>query len=492
MKLLVIGIDGGTRSILEGMPMPFTHSLFKTSSSKTLNEDLISRGWAEALTGEHASTNKGFYLMPLADGSYDFSGSYSKSDMLDASSNEPLWKLVNKAGYSVGFANVPTTGPADDVTGFIIAGGGGGLKASSGVPDGMVSPSKYKTNLQNNNYVFDIRLPGGEDLVSEFISKISKAERIQKDTFLELSKLEKPDFGFHCFRITTEVQYLARYEINMCIKDISDAKEKGEVFIPKNEIQATIINHYVKLDESIKSLFNELDPESYILIGDHSTALFEYEANVDVWLHARGFLSIQSDKKSFARRVIRFAFRKTAAFFAKETQPKASLIRKPITKFSKNETLAFGTFYDTGNFAGIFINDKARFGGPVHSDKVRDDLISEICDEFNADPICIKYGLIAKPYKSYFKGAQFQDIMPDIKIHKPDSIYFSSRQWEFVVSNKNLKPLDLSLANIQYPHAGTKGSDPLFIYSNNLEPLIQRNDPNDLRLTYNIVSRFFT
>src|SRR5690554_8220511 len=102
MKLLVIGIDGGTKSILEGMPMPFTQSLFKGAASKHLEEDLISRGWAEALTGEHASTNKGFYLMPCADGSYDFSGSYSKSDMVSASSNKAIWNLLNENGVSVG------------------------------------------------------------------------------------------------------------------------------------------------------------------------------------------------------------------------------------------------------------------------------------------------------------------------------------------------------------------------------------------------------
>ena len=96
MKLLVIGIDGGTKSIIEGMPMPFTQSLFKDAVSENLEEDLISRGWAEALTGEHASTNKGFYLMPCSDGSYDFSASYSKSDMVSASSNKTLWDYLNK------------------------------------------------------------------------------------------------------------------------------------------------------------------------------------------------------------------------------------------------------------------------------------------------------------------------------------------------------------------------------------------------------------
>ena len=81
--------------------------------------------------------------------------------------------------------------------------------------------------------------------------------------------------------------------------------------------------------------------------------------------------------------------------------------------------------------------------------------------------------------------------MPDIKIHKPDSIYFSSRRWKFVTENPNLKPLEENLQGIRYPHAGSKGSDPLFVYSKGLEPLIIDGDPNDLRLAYRLISRFF-
>ncbi|KAA1174658.1 hypothetical protein FWJ25_04515 [Marinobacter salinexigens] len=491
MKLLVIGIDGGTKEIIDGMPMPFTQSLFLGAASEHLEEDLISRGWAEALTGEHASTNKGFYLMPCADGSYDFSASYSKSEMVSASSNKPIWDLLNENGVSVGIVNVPTTGPADEVSGFIIAGGGGGVKAGGGVPDGMVYPPSYKKILENNRYVFDVRLPGGEDTVSGFLRKISEAEEVQKNTFVQLAKQEKPEFGFHCFRITTEVQYLARYEIKRCIEAFSDCRAKGLEFEPDNEIQRELVNHYRKLDESIKFIFRELDPESYIIIGDHSTALFEYEGNIDVWLSEKGYLKVLSPVEAFIRKGFRFLKRKALLALGGKNPPKASLIRRPITSFSKNKTLAFGTFYDTGNFAGIFINDSDRFGGPVKGLKATKSIVDNICKEFNSDPVSIEYGLIAKPYREVHENARFQHLMPDIKIHKPDSIYFSSRRWKFITDNPNLKALSESLAGVRYPYSGVKGSDPLFVCSKNLEQLIHEGDPNDLRLAYRIISRFF-
>src|SRR5690554_1968328 len=183
MKLLTIGIDGGTKRIIEGMPMPFMQSLLDASDYRDLNEDLLSRGWAEILTGCKAEVNKGFYLMPFCDGSYKFNRSYSKNQMVSESINPPLWKMLNDKGASVGFLNVPTTGPADKLEGFIVSGGGGGLNSISDVPDNMYYPADIKACLKKNKYILDIRLPGGASKITDFINKISSAEKNQTLTF---------------------------------------------------------------------------------------------------------------------------------------------------------------------------------------------------------------------------------------------------------------------------------------------------------------------
>jgi predicted AlkP superfamily phosphohydrolase/phosphomutase len=494
MKLLVIGIDGGTKTIIEGMPMPFTQSLIAGANSRELDEDLISRGWAEILTGEHASGNKAFYLMPCADGTYDFSASYSKADMVSASTAPPLWKKLNDLGASVGLLNIPTTGPADEVDGFLVAGGGGGLKPGGAVPPGMVYPESLTDILQSQGYVFDIRLPGGAHTVPDFFRKITEAEEIQKNTFIDLADRTSPDFGFHCFRITTEVQYLARYEIERCIENIQKCREQGAQFEPENPVQESLISHYKHLDNNIRELFGRLEPENYLLVGDHSTALFEFEGNIDVWLEESGYLSRMSDAAAFLLRLKRFIRRKVQHYTglgSSAHKPTGTLIRKPITWFSKSRTKAFGTFYDTGNFAGIFINDSDRFGGPVRNEAAANRLVGEICDRLNRDPVASKHGITAKPYRAQYKDAPFQKLMPDIKIHKPDTIYFSSRRWAFVTENPNLKPLDESLSGIRYPHSGAKGSNPLFVYNKALEPLFKEDDPNDLRVAYRVICRLF-
>ncbi|MCB1706413.1 MAG: alkaline phosphatase family protein [Halioglobus sp.] len=493
MKLLVIGIDGGTKHILDSMPMPFVQALFSGAHSRKLEEDLISRGWAEILTGEQAADNKAFYLMPLNDGSYDFSASYSKDDMISNAGSEVLWQRLNKAGVSVGFCNVPTTGPADAVNGFVIAGGGGGIKADGSIPDTMVYPRKYKAVLDRNGYVFDVRLPSGTKTFSEFLDKINHAQDAQKNTFIELSGREDPDFGFHCFRITTEVQYLAREEIESCIQAIQESARQRRDFSPKNSVQEKIIEHYKHIDTCVREIFEALKPESYFFLADHSTALFEYEGNIDTWLREEGYLFDKTYLENQFFRIKRLLRRGINRYQVKRGLAKSiPRIRRPITKFSEKRTRAFGTFYEIGNFAGIFINDADRFSGKVKGASQIDGLVDELCERFNRGALAQEHRLYARPYRRTFPGAAYERFMPDIKIEKPDNIYFSGRKQSFLQPNENLGPMREDLANIRYPYTGLKGSDPLFVYSQSLENCIENDDPADLRLAYRMICRHFS
>jgi len=496
MKLLVIGIDGGTKEIIEGMPMPFTQSLFKNANSKTLQEDPLSRGWAEALTGCHASENKGFYISPYADKTYDFNHGYSKKEMESSSPNPPLWTMLNDQGCSVGIINVPTTGPAAEVDGFLISGGGGGLSSIGGVPKGMFYPESIEESLIKNKYIFDIRLSKKETTISQFIKKIADAETTQKQTFLELANKHQPDFGFFCIRMITEVQYLTRYEIKRCIEGINSAKENNKPFVPENTVQETLMDYYQQVDDHIKEVFESIQPQEFLFISDHSTALFNHDLNLDVWLANNQFLTEISPLEKLYQRFYR-SWKLTRFLnklgikraFQKKFEKRPT--REMITQFKPTKTKAFGTFFDSGNFAGIFINDAKRFAGPVADSEDVDKLVDEICTKFNADNETQKHNLQAVPYRRRFKESKFFDLMPDIQIEKPDTTYCSGRNWAFISENPNLKPFEDKLEGVSYPHTGLKGTDPLFVYSKNLESCIDKNDSNDLRMAYRLISRFF-
>lgn len=494
MDLLVIGIDGGTKEIIEGMPMPFTQSLFKGANHKVLSEDPYSRGWAEILTGCHGSVTKGFYLMPFLDGTYDFNRGYTKNDMVSASPNPPLWTMLNEGGAKVGIMNVPTTGPAPEVNGFMVAGGGGGLSSIGGVPKGMYYPDSVEALLESNRYTFDIRLPGGSTtvLISDTIKKIGEAEKVQKDTYIELVKEHTPDFGFFCIRMITEIQYLARYDIEQCMRGFTLANKNGEEFVPETEIQELIIEYYKKVDEHIEALFKAIEPKEFLFVGDHSTALFKKDLNLDVWLESNGFLKRCNRFMCYARKAVDLPqVTKLINMFGIKRRFQTRPTRGPLTKFKASKTEAFGTFFETGNFAGIYVNDSIRFKGPVDNQQDIDTLVDLICKKYNSDPQNAENSLVAVPYRRNYDGAPYQDMMPDIQIKKPDTTFCSSRKWQYIRNNSNLEPLNDSLEHVFFPHTGLKGTDPVFVYSKGLEAHIASQDSTDLTLAYKLIQSYF-
>ncbi|KAA1188838.1 alkaline phosphatase family protein [Pseudohalioglobus sediminis] len=492
MKLLVIGIDGGTTKILEGMPMPFTKKLLSEGKQQRMNEDLLSRGWAEILTGHHASTTSAFYMMPFCDHSYRFSISYNQKDLSTKRGVVPIWKLLNERGYSVGIMNVPTTAPAPTVNGFAVAGGGGGLKASGGISESMVYPKKIAKLLNERGYVADIRLPGNCATVSEFATKITKAQSCQKDSYLDLCKQDQPEFGFFCFRMTTELQYLAKSEID---RYVLGSREGTSSFDERRNLAptlASLIEHYKHMDNCIRDLFEALDPDHFMILGDHSTASFLHEVNLDIWLQQNDFLELMGTWEDaiddYSYKLARLGNRWMARLGL--SKPWLSH-RRPITRFSRRRTRAFSTFYDTGNFAGIYINDSDRFRGPVHGVTAMEELVADLCSKFNETPEAKQYGMVATPYRAKFAEEKYCQYMPDIRIEKPDTMYFSGRRPSFITCNPHYGELSEKLEGVRYPHTGLKGSDPVFCISPGLSHLVDVESVSDLTLAYRICDRLF-
>ena len=485
MELLIIGIDGGDERIIRGMDMPYLNGLLDKSYQKRLSEDLYSRGWAEILTGESGAVNGGVYNAPKLDGSYDFTFKFGMNDMLGDEGLTPLPRMVNQFGRKIGMMNVPTSSPAMEADGFIVGGGGGGMKCGSGIPDGLIWPKCIKEYLENCNYTADIRLTGsGIETFSQLVDSLDEAIDKRVATFNHLSEEYKVDVGFLCLRVTTDIQYLAMGEIE-CILASREMPDSAGTFEP-NSIQVRILDHYRRLDKVIEDAFRKNNPKHYIITSDHGASRYLYQINFDAVLQELGyqFSNDQNSVRALVRKVARRFLSKKSRSKIRKVGGKGGM--KFAHRFNVKKSLAFGAFYARG----VFINDARRFGGPVLEGEELDKLVDDICREINAHHKSKEIGLEVQPYRRHFMGNTYSDRLADIIVRTPDTL-FAENRGPYISRNHKYGPIDENLIGISSDmHSGQKGKNPLFFASEQIGALADSIPINDLRLVYRVVEKY--
>lgn len=487
MKFLIIGIDGGTKRILEGFEMPFVSKLMKEGVNRELEEDLFSRGWAEIVFGKTAEHTGAFYMSPKLDGSHDFSISYKTKDS-ESLGCIPIWKMVENFGYSVGVMNVPTTSPAQKVNGFMVGSGGGGLNKVDGLPVDLVYPRELKEFLQDKKYVVDIRLTtsGIADLGELFQALINK-EKIRAKAFVELSRSRSVDFGFLVDRATTIVQYLCMSEIEtyLAMKSMPEVGGRSQDKDPEsNFLMGLLKQFYKELDNNIKFIVESLEPDYFLLTADHSTVPYKYKGNLSAFLEEEGFLVRPSVAKNSSFNFLKSLMRPIiGSGFKKKIKNKIpSNFSSLVDQVDWKRTKAFGHNYVNG----VYLNDK-RFNGPV-SDIESDELQNTIITRFNNLSSIKERGIKLKPYRNCFKDTQFQDRLPDLILDKPDELHVVN-QGSLIYSNPNYGPLPELKEVKENMFTGQKGRNPIFLMNPKLSELIEEGDSENLTLAYTLAHR---
>lgn len=490
MELLILGIDGGDQKIIEAFDMPFLKGLISKSATRPLYEDFTSRGWSQILTGKKAHDAKNMYMRPLLDGTNRFSFSYNSNDMYDRDNVLPLMDLVRQHGKKIGIMNVPTTSPAHEVDGFLVAGGGGGMGSITTIPEHLYYPDSVLPYLEGNNYIFDVRFKSsGIKKFSEFIKKLNEVIEIRTKTYLELCEEFSPDIGFLCYRVTTDVQYLAMSEIQAYIASNAmpelSSPEGGRVVREIDALQAKIAEHYSALDKCIERVFSVLNPSDYIITSDHGAEPFLYTGNLDAFLQEKGYQDTSSPGIGLKKKCFDIIRQIVPVHLRKKLRKNTPLKKIQTDRFSISKTRAFGHDY----VRGMYVNDRVRFGGPVELGQELDLLVDEIIKEFNADYRAQEIGLKARAYRREYTGTPYCDYLPDIYIDGPGSIYYTSKG-EFIERNPFYGPLDEDLSCVHRDmYTGQKGTKPLFFISSDLEGLLDTDDSLDLTLVYKLVAR---
>lgn len=482
MKQLIIGIDGGDQDIFSQVPMPYLQRLFKDSYTLKLTEDLLSRGWAEILSGKQARDTKAFYMRPKLNGTHDFTFSFSLKDLLSNPEVVPIWEIPTRYNKKVGMMNVPTTFPAQPVEGFFVSGAGGGFNKVEGIPEDLCYPKSLAKELEKLGYVIDIRLgTAGIKDIQQLFDKVNEMQEKQVEAFIRLCKQKQPDFGFIATRATTVIQYLAMSELQSYL-----AYRRGEI-TEQEAIRHSIWfknfeKHYALLDNLLKRLIEELNPEHFILTSDHGAVPYKYQVNFNNFLQGYGYQS----KKLLIRPSLKSLINSFRSFRSLVNFIRGKKVFKPVYEKQWGETKAFTSWY--GN--RIFINDSRRFCGPVKEDEI-DQVVAQICDDFNQNQEAKKYQMEAKPYRKLYPDAKYNDYLPDIKIHCPTTIFAIRDEAHFIRQNKNYAPLP-NLNRVQGGmHSGQKGEHPLFCCDHRTANMIQDQDAKDLTLVYKLTERIF-
>ena len=237
MRVLVIGLDGGTWDIYDHVIkkgwMPFLEKLKAESHCGILMSTIppfTIPAWASFAPGKNPGKHGVFSFFKRDPKSYhmDESGTFVSSKALP---KDKLWQLLSKAGKRMAAINVPLTFPAEQVNGIMITGMLTPSKESN-----FVYPEELKAEL--DDYVIDLDflkkdnrfnsegLPDKEDI----LKKLEQLLESRLKTSLEIYAKEKWDFFMTVFTATDRLHHF--YWDNL-FSEKTDESGKFEPFFQK-------------------------------------------------------------------------------------------------------------------------------------------------------------------------------------------------------------------------------------------------------------------
>jgi len=485
MRTLLIGMDGAQLGTFQRGWTPFIQSLIEERGTQLdLREDLISRGWAEIITGEHALETGAMYERPLMGGTHRWTDKLSLADIEVMKPDvKPIWKALNDRGYRIGIMNVPTTFPAPEVDGFFVAGGGGGGGLSQQVTPEQCYPRELATKLNDQGYILDERLPSllGEKQLfesAEFFDRLDEMTTKRTTSFINLAQQEAVDFGFVVYRsiVTTETLLLPELQRQ------SEGREANLEFIEQAR------RFYARLDAHIRQLVESFPNAQFLLVSDHAMAPRKWSVNFNAFLVEQGFQRASSSRRGLFHAVksVRHLIPRAIRQRLKSSAAIKSAYESLIT-FDPNRSQAFNITF-TNAIHGFYVNDHERFGGPVPSHQVAD-IQNQLVEALNRHPIAREHGFKATAKKTM--GTVPADQFPDVVVDMPDG-YAPSNYWPGFVTEYTVgqEPIDLRKM-VQDRRVSVKAHHPLAVMVNAPWHVSPSQDKSDLRLVYDQIMASF-
>ncbi len=477
MKLLVLGIDGGERTILEAMPMPHLQRLMRDSRLHDAKVDTWSRGWSEIYTGLHGMDTGGLYNKPVCNGQYAFTERYNLDTLREVNPHaRPVWDDLSAKGHRVGIMNIPTTMPAPRVNGFFVSGVGGGSakNGAADLPVGACFPDTVAGELQRMGYVTDFRVAAsGVTDIGVIFDNIEQMEVKRTECFVELARQHRIDFGFVAYMGIKSISYLLNADILSLIERCMQ---------PSSTMDNRLLSFFSKMDELYHQLLEQLQPEATLLVSDHGMAPYLKNVNLNAFLMEQKWQTPNRSTSGWVRSIGKSVKQLLPGGISRSLGRRAPGMREFVGRpnFDLKESKAFGINY----IPGVFVNDVRFGGGHDASDRF---LLDEIVESFNRHADANGEGMRAEIYRAKHQGANGARFLPDIWIHHADTIYFR-RQGPFVSGNSTYKPFTSFADLVSDMNSGIKGEKPL-LYLHGAQPDGALGDGKDDLTLANVIIR---
>jgi hypothetical protein len=356
-NILILALDGLSINLM--LKLNYLESgYFKDFSLKNIDADLLSRGWAEWISGKSGYDINALYNKPQGNNNWSFTQKYEISDYLKNNAR-PIWETLNELDLNVGLFGLPTTYPAPSIKGYCVSGSGAGFDQSSGISEKAVYPKKLLQEMRDFGGLSpEIRFSSGKyNSKTEFLREESIGLTKRSKLFTYLSKKYSTDVNIFFDKYFAHLAWICMGEIEL----YNQGKLKNKSFL---------INHLKAFNEAINNITQELKPAGVILISDHGVQKRVHSVNMNKFLEKVGLIKKSSitkraivlSKKIF-KKIIPTKFHKPIASQFLTNKSTMGIPGNGI--YNDKKSLIFAARY----IPGLFINT-SRFGGKVPLDKI--------------------------------------------------------------------------------------------------------------------------
>lgn len=379
-KVLLLGIDGATFSILDPMfsegHMPNLQRLLRRGASGVLTSTIppyTPPGWTSIFTG----------VNPGKHGIFGFRlGNVQRDDglvRLDRVKAPAIWNVVNSQGGRIGLFNVPMTFPPPVVEGFAVSGmltpeGGGGTPDTFTYPESLAQTigdqiPDYEIDIEVD-YDHDWRSTDIEERLSRNLQRKRTALRIlleQNDVDMLFPVFEAPDRIMH-------VHY--KYIDPRC-----EHYQRSEA----GPIRERVWAFFDEMDDMIGDLVEWAGDDGFIVtMSDHGFGPKDKSVNINLALREWGLLSLGG-----AGTVSKSAGLRKIARRAKKAVPKSVFKRVKGAAQSRIDWANTKAFSAPIPQQGLYINLEGREPHGVVPERdyeaVRDEVIGRLTELMDPD-----------------------------------------------------------------------------------------------------------